>query len=64
MPGISGLELMERARAVKPGLRVIFMSGYTANAIEPGRIPPDVLFLEKPFTIVRLSQAIREAIGR
>jgi nitrogen-specific signal transduction histidine kinase len=63
MPGISGLELFERARAMRPDLRAIFMSGYTALQMDHRQLPSDVLFLEKPFTLGGLDEAIREVLG-
>ena len=64
MPGIGGLELLERARAVQPELPAIIMSGYTALQLDHRPLPADVTFLEKPFTLVRLDEAIREALDR
>jgi CheY-like chemotaxis protein len=63
MPGIGGLELLERARAARPDLRAIFMSGYTAHALDERRIPAEVVFLEKPFTLARLDEAMRAILG-
>ena len=60
MPGISGIELLERARKARPDLRAIFMSGYTALTMDHRKPPPGVTFLEKPFTLARLDDAIRE----
>ena len=60
MPGISGIELLERARQARPDLRAIFMSGYTALTMDHRKPPPGVTFLEKPFTLARLDEAIRE----
>ena len=62
MPGISGIELLERARAARPDLRAIFMSGYTALTMDHRQPPPGVTFLEKPFTLARLDEAIRETL--
>jgi signal transduction histidine kinase/CheY-like chemotaxis protein len=62
MPGISGIELLERARAARPDLRAIFMSGYTALTMDHRQPPPGVTFLEKPFTLTRLDEAIRETL--
>ena len=61
MPGVGGLELLERARLVHPGLPVILMSGYTASTFEHREPPPGVTFVEKPFTLARLDEAIQEA---
>jgi signal transduction histidine kinase/CheY-like chemotaxis protein len=62
MPGISGIELLERARAVRPELRAIFMSGYTALTLDQRQPPAGVTYLEKPFTLTRLDEAIRETL--
>lgn len=40
----------------------IFMSGYTASAMDNHQPMPGVTFLEKPFTLTRLDEAIREAL--
>ena len=64
MPGIGGLELLDRARAVRPDLPAIIMSGYTALQLDQHPLPVDVTFLEKPFTLVRLDEAIREVLER
>ena len=61
MPGISGIELLERARKARPDLRAIFMSGYTALTMDHRKPPAGVTFLEKPFTLARLDEAITEA---
>jgi signal transduction histidine kinase len=62
MPGIGGLELVEQARALRPDLRAIVMSGYTATQMDQRQLPADVTFLEKPFTLARLDEAIREVL--
>jgi two-component system cell cycle sensor histidine kinase/response regulator CckA len=63
MPGIGGYELVARARSVRSDLRAIVMSGYTALSIERGEVPPDVTFLEKPFTLATLDEAIHTMLG-
>ena len=62
MPGISGIELLEQARRARPDLPTIFMSGYTASTMDQRQPPPGVTFLEKPFTLARLDEAIREIL--
>jgi two-component system cell cycle sensor histidine kinase/response regulator CckA len=62
MPGISGIELLERARTIRPDLPAIFMSGYTASAMGDRQLPAAVTFLEKPFTVAQLDKAVRETL--
>jgi PAS domain S-box-containing protein len=65
LPGRSGLELAEAMRADAAGLRVLYMSGYTAAALEDqGRFRGDVELLEKPFTPETLGVAVRRALDR
>jgi two-component system cell cycle sensor histidine kinase/response regulator CckA len=62
MPGKSGLELVEQARAVQPNLRSLFMSGYAGDlGPQRGRLVPEAAFLEKPFTRSSLLKKIRSA---
>lgn len=63
MPGLNGLELVRRLREETPGLRVLFMSGYTDAAImNAGVLRPDVPFLSKPFTTEALLRGVRDAL--
>jgi PAS domain S-box-containing protein len=62
MPGMAGKELAERAEAVVPGIRVLFMSGY-ASALLGARSAVPVL-LEKPFTEPQLLTKVREVLDR
>jgi len=62
MPGMSGPDLYDRARRTRPGLKAIFMSGY--SALDIGRpIPEGITLLEKPFTSARLNEAVRETLS-
>jgi PAS domain S-box-containing protein len=62
MPQMSGRELVERLRAVRPTLPVVFMSGHSRDAVVMhGVLATDSIFLEKPFTSAQLLQCIREA---
>ena len=64
MPRLNGPDLVARLRALRPGIRVLFTSGYTDDAVFPhGIVTPDVGFLEKPFTPASLLDAVRKAIG-
>jgi CheY-like chemotaxis protein len=63
MPGMHGRELFQRAQAAKPGLKVIYMSGYTDDVLfNMGPIGPDVSFLAKPLKLDLLSSMIREVL--
>ncbi|KZD07844.1 hybrid sensor histidine kinase/response regulator [Oceanibaculum pacificum] len=63
--GVNGRKLAERAQAHYPHLRVVFMSGYTRNAIiHHGRLDADVDFLPKPFRIGEMAQIIRRVLDR
>jgi two-component system cell cycle sensor histidine kinase/response regulator CckA len=63
MPEMGGKELAERLRAHRPGLKVLFMSGYTEKAISAGgAMPPNTGFVEKPFTVEQLMRRLREIL--
>ena len=64
MPGgIGGRELADRAREMRPGLPVLFTSGYTENGIvHHGRLDPGVLLLAKPYRRSELARRVRQAI--
>jgi two-component system cell cycle sensor histidine kinase/response regulator CckA len=65
MPGTSGPELTKQLVGLRPGLKVIYMSGYTEEAIvHHGVLNPGVAFLHKPFSSEALGQKIREVLDR
>ncbi len=65
MPGMGGRELHARLAARHPGLKVLFMSGYTDDAVfRHGILEANVPFLQKPFTVDALARKVREALDQ
>lgn len=65
MPGMNGRELADMIRERKPGIAVLFMSGYTDNAIvHHGVLDPRTNFLHKPFAPDQLLHEIRQTLTR
>ena len=63
LPELNGRELVEEARRIRPGLRVLFTTGYARNAIvHQGRLDPGVDLLPKPFSRAQLGNRIRAAL--
>ena len=63
MPGMNGRELSERARQLRAGLKVLFMSGYSRNAVvHQGRVDLDVQLIQKPVALSELAARIREML--
>jgi len=63
MPGMSGKVLAEWFRATRPDTRVIFMSGYTDDAVlERNMVESGIAFIQKPFTPAGLAAAVRSAL--
>jgi two-component system NtrC family sensor kinase len=61
--GKNGAELAREVQRLRPDLPVLFMSGYTENAvIHNGRLDEGVRLLEKPFTTSALAIAVRRAL--
>lgn len=61
--GVNGQELAARARALRPGLKVLFTTGYARNAIvHHGRLDPGVELITKPFTYADLAVRVREVL--
>jgi PAS domain S-box-containing protein len=63
MPGLGGRALADRLLHARPGLRVLFITGYAAEAVErQGRLPAGHGLLEKPFTADQLAHKVRETL--
>jgi signal transduction histidine kinase/CheY-like chemotaxis protein len=64
MPGMSGPEVAQMLAAMRPHMKVMYMSGYTDDAIvHHGVMVQEVPFLQKPFTAERLHNKILEVLG-
>jgi two-component system cell cycle sensor histidine kinase/response regulator CckA len=65
MPGMNGKELKDRLVTRLPGLKTLFMSGYTADVIaRQGVLEAGVPFLQKPFSIYTLTSKVREILDQ
>jgi two-component system cell cycle sensor histidine kinase/response regulator CckA len=63
MPGMGGRELAGRLRDRQPGLRVLYMSGYTADEVLRQGIEAEAVhFIQKPFTPDGLARKVREVL--
>jgi CheY-like chemotaxis protein len=63
MPGLSGRELVRQLAAFRPGIAVLYISGYSEEAIaQHGVLDPGTAFLQKPFTPDRLASKVREVL--
>ena len=64
MPGMSGRELAAQLLAEQPSIDVIYMSGYTDDAVMRHGIESDnVHFLPKPYSLTALTAKVREVLG-
>ena len=61
MPGMKGPELAQRLRVIRPGLRVLLMSGYAADIVTADDLK-DATLVAKPFSPSSLSRAVRNAL--
>ena len=64
MPGASGRDLVEALQPSRPDMKVLYMSGYPADAVvRHGIADGEAAFLQKPFTMASLGAKVREALG-
>jgi len=63
LPGMNGRALSDQMRALRPKIKVLFTSGYTADVISrEGILEPGVAYLAKPFTVEQLTTRVREIL--
>jgi len=63
LPNIDGRALAQRVEAHRPGVRVVFASGYSEDVISRhGDLPLDASFIAKPFTVETLAKAVRSSL--
>jgi PAS domain S-box-containing protein len=63
MPGMNGMSIAESLIKAHPGLKILFMSGYTNGAIAyQDRFKPDAAFLQKPFSNMALARKVRQVL--
>jgi PAS domain S-box-containing protein len=64
MPEMNGMELYERLQERRPGMPVLYMSGYTSDVVvHDGTLEEAVLFLKKPFSAEQLLERVRQALA-
>ncbi|MBZ5553239.1 MAG: response regulator [Acidobacteriia bacterium] len=65
MPKMSGHELAQHISSLRPEVKILFVSGYTPEAIaRKGILDPETMFLQKPFTPKSLARKVREVLDR
>jgi CheY-like chemotaxis protein len=65
MPGINGRELARRAQEIRPDLPVLYMTGYSRNAVvHQGRLDEGVELLQKPVSQAELAARVRKLLDK
>ncbi len=62
MPHLGGGQLAERLHAIRPQLKVLFVSGYTNDEVVRHGVGSNFEFLQKPFTPMGLARKVREIL--
>ena len=64
LPGMNGRQLADLGRVKRPGLKVLFITGYAENAtFDTGHLDPDMFMMTKPFRVDDLATRIRTILG-
>jgi len=62
---MNGRDLAARVASIRPAMKVLFMSGYSEDAVvSDGVLDPGLTFIQKPFTPEALAWKVREVLGR
>ena len=65
MPGMTGTQLADQMAVLRPGIRVMLMSGYSGDMIaERGALKPGTVFVQKPISALALAQKVRQVLDR
>jgi|GEM_PF-700254 len=65
MPGMGGMELVERVKEIWPGIKILFMSGYSDNALLKMEIlTGKIEYLPKPFDLITMTRKVREVLDK
>ncbi|HXI22007.1 MAG TPA: hypothetical protein VNH46_13015, partial [Gemmatimonadales bacterium] len=65
LPGMNGRALAEAVQAIRPGIRVLYTSGYSENVmVHHGVLDPGIEFIAKPYPIELLAHRVREVLDR
>ena len=65
MPGMNGRDLAERVSAIHPGIKVLFLSGYTDETVKRHAVlHPSMPYLEKPFSAEAIAEKVRSVLDQ
>jgi two-component system, cell cycle sensor histidine kinase and response regulator CckA len=62
MPGMTGPDLARTLTSLRPGIKILLMSGYTDDKLSGGAMPPGLDYLQKPFTPDSLARKVRQVL--
>jgi PAS domain S-box-containing protein len=63
MPNMNGVELMKRLTEIRPGIKVLFMSGYSGESLtHQSMIEEGIAYLQKPFSLESLNRGVRDVL--